>query len=276
MSSFPISQRTPFSQRQTAPGILAGLVCCLVLLCLNPPAVLADAPKPLRIGVSFSIPPWVFANEDQGIELDILKESLKGSDYSIEPVYLPFNRAFYMYDQGQLDGIINARIGSVESGYYSEPAVTFQNIAISRAEKDFPESFPMEFFSGRHVVAFQRASQFLSDAFGDAVRDNPDYQEAANQELQLNLLFYRDVDFIIMEKQIFRHFIARMQTETSDGEILYGPPSDVRLHPVFPMTHYRFVFRDPDVRDAFDEGLRALKASGRYDRIIESYLGPDN
>jgi polar amino acid transport system substrate-binding protein len=36
--------------------------------------------------------------------------------------------------------------------------------------------------------------------------------------------------------------------------------------------HYRPVFRDPAIQRDFDEGLKYLKKSGRYQAIFDRYL----
>lgn len=36
------------------------------------------AAEPLRVGVSFAIPPYVISHEDRGIELDLMREAFAG------------------------------------------------------------------------------------------------------------------------------------------------------------------------------------------------------
>ncbi|MGL5994027.1 MAG: substrate-binding periplasmic protein, partial [Aeromonas sobria] len=55
------------------------ITCLLLLLAsLLPGQLLA---KPLKVGVSFAIPPYVIKDTHRGIELDLLKEAFAGSGY---------------------------------------------------------------------------------------------------------------------------------------------------------------------------------------------------
>ncbi|WP_199244036.1 hypothetical protein [Bacterioplanes sanyensis] len=44
------------------------------------------------------------------------------------------------------------------------------------------------------------------------------------------------------------------------------------LFEVFPPTDYKVAFRNVGHRDDFNAGLAAIKSSGRYQEIMDSYL----
>lgn len=85
------------------------------------------AAEPLRVGVSFAIPPYVISHEDRGIELDLMREAFAGSPHELQVVYLPLERTFRMLEEGKLDAIINVKPGMLESAYLSQPVITFHN-----------------------------------------------------------------------------------------------------------------------------------------------------
>jgi polar amino acid transport system substrate-binding protein len=224
--------------------------------------------KIIRVGVSFSIPPWVVQESNSGIELELLSAALKFDGYTVRPVYVPFERSFALFETGEVDAVVNARPGAVSSGYYSDVFVYFQNVAISLARRGFDRQIPMEKLLNSKVVAFQRASEFLGEKFKVIADSNPDYEEVANQQLQINLLFFRDVEFIVMEQEIFRFFhqqaIEQADLNSSTRNTL---KQAVTLHPMFAPTPYRIVFRDKKTRDDFNRGLQRLKDEGIYQSL---------
>lgn len=231
----------------------------------------ALADKILHIGVSFAIPPWVIPESDSGIELDILKQALFSEGYIVVPKYLSFALAYSLFDVGKLDGVINAKESSLKTGYYSDPVVTFQNVAISLEKKNYPPDIDISFLEDKSIVAFQKASVLLGDEFNLMTKKNSLYQEVAKQSLQINLLMIRNIDFIIMDKSIFGYHWKKAQTDPDLIRAKSKLERPVRFHYIFEPTDYRFAFKSKKVRDDFNAGLRKLRSNGSYDNIINQY-----
>jgi len=248
--------------------ILFGLLLTMAAI-----SAIAEDKQTLHIGISFSIPPWIFQEQNSGIELDILRAALE-ERYLVQPHYLSFALAYQRFDVNQLDGVINAKAGVAKHGYLTDPVVTFQNIAISLNKKNFPKDISIADLVNKKVVAFQKASTLLGSKFGAMMRKNTHYQEVANQTIQLNLLFIREVDFIIMDKSIFGYFWHEAQLSNPNdlsSEQLARFKQPVRFHPMFSPSHYPFIFADENVRDVFNSGLKRLRENGQYDDIIARY-----
>lgn len=223
------------------------------------------------MGISFSIPPWVIQKTNSGIELDILKAVLEGEGYCVVPKYLSFALAYQLFDRGEIDGVINARAGVAKGGYLSQPVVTFQNVAVSLKSKNFPEQINMDFLNGRSVVAFQKAKALLGPEFQAMADANPRYREVAKQSLQLNLLFVREADFIVMDRSIFGYYWVQALEDKSMAKFKSRFKRPVDMHVLFPPSDYSFIFSEEKVRDDFDRGLQGMRDSGEYDRIFERY-----
>lgn len=238
----------------------------------DPSTVQSDAPQRFEIGISMSIPPWVIKETDSGIELDILRASLDPERYDIRPVYVPFERAYKLFDDAQLDAVMNAKANVVKSGYLSQAVVTFQNYAISLASKNYPEDISMSFLQDKTVVGFQKAKDFLGKEYAVMARTNRHYQEVPKQDFQINLLFIRELDFIVMDKSIFGYYWYKANQGDRYSRLAKQRFSQkVRFHPLFKPSHYPFLFRDKLVRDDFDRGLSEIKSSGRYQEILDKY-----
>lgn len=229
-------------------------------------------PTILEVGISMSIPPWVIKENDSGIELDILRESLKTQPYQIVPVYLPFERAYKLFETGHLDVVMNAKEGVSDTGYLSQPVVNFQNYAISLAAKNYPVEIPISFLEDKSVVGFQKARHFLGEEYALMAAKNKRYQEVSKQSLQINLLFIREQDFIVMDKSIFGYYwFQATQSKPHSRQAQKRFMQAVRFHPLFPKSPYPFLFKNKQVRDNFDAGLATIKADGRYQAVLDKY-----
>tara|TARA_R110002167_G_scaffold116338_7_gene291394 strand:+ start:1627 stop:2466 length:840 start_codon:yes stop_codon:yes gene_type:complete len=229
------------------------------------------AAKTLNVGVSFAIPPWVITESDSGIELDILNEALSPAGYEIQANYLSFALSYSLFEAGKLDVVLNAKEAILKSGFLSEPTVTFQNVAISLKDRNYPEAFPPSFLVDKSVIAFQKASVLLNDEFNAMTKQNLMYQEVAKQRLQINLLMIRDIDFIVMDKRIFDYYLQQAKNSPNLVRVRSKLDQAVRFHYVFEPTHYRFAFKSEKVRDDFNVGLAKIRNNGVYDEIFTRY-----
>ena len=191
--------------------------------------------------------------------------------YCIAPKYLSFALAYQLFDRGELDGVINARNGAAKGGYLSDPVVTFQNIAVSLKEKNYPEQIALDFLKDKTVVAFQRATVFIGPEFKAMADSNPLYREVAKQSLQINLLFVRDADFIVMDRSIFGYYWYQALEDPALASYRDKFRRQVRLHEIFDKSEYPFIFRLKTVRDDFNRGLKDIRDSGEYERIFNRY-----
>ncbi|MCG8613409.1 MAG: transporter substrate-binding domain-containing protein [Pseudomonadales bacterium] len=184
--------------------ILLWITGILFLLCRSVMASPDDnrGPKELLIGISFSIPPYVIQEKDNGLELEVLRQAFEVKGYTVLPSYLPLARTFMSFEDGSLDGVINVKEGMV-NGHYSDIVITFQNYAISLSENNLKID-SLQDLGGKSVAAFQRAAFILGADFANVVLSNSDYLEVADQSLQVKQLFRDRVEVIVMEEKIFK------------------------------------------------------------------------
>jgi polar amino acid transport system substrate-binding protein len=238
------------------------LITCLWIIAATCP-LFADE---IEIGVSFAIPPYVIADTDQGIELDILREAFAVTGTQVEVHYLPLARTFLELSAGRIDGIINIKKGMMDNVFYSDIVIAFHNYGISLKKKGYPDFRSLDFLVNKSIVAFQRARTILGKEFAAAVSGNTRYEETAEQHLQIYRLFLERADIIVMEKQIFNYY--RKQVFKATGSLAEQP---VTFHNIFPPSEYRFAFRVEEIRDDFNLGLETIRQNGCYDRIIKKY-----
>jgi polar amino acid transport system substrate-binding protein len=78
------------------------------------------------------------------------------------------------------------------------------------------------------------------------------------------MLFKDRADVLVMDINIFKYF--RQNIEDMDVS-----PA-VTFFKIFPPTAYKVAFTDETVRDKFNAGLKAIKASGKYAAIFKTYI----
>lgn len=242
-------------------GFLNRLLSAILLLHIGPLVA-----EPLRVGVSFAIPPYVIKHEGSGIELDLLTEAFAGSGYEIQFEYLPLERTFRMLESGKLDAIINVKPGMLNHAYLSQPVITFHNRVFTL---DKTQIRSLADLKSLRVSAFQRARQILGEDFAGVVDQNPRYEEVARQEGQVQRLLLGRTDAVILEQRVFHYYLAQLSgSEPYSGR--YNP-NQVRQFELFAPTHYHFAFRQAAQRQWFDRELSRMRKDGRYERIFAAY-----
>ena len=249
------------------------IILCLVL---HHSMALAEQEddRNLMIGISFSIPPYVIAEKNDGLELELLRQSFAVKGYTVLPSYLPLARTFMSFEDGSLDGVINVKPGMV-NGFYSDVVITFHNHAISLKNNELKIN-SLEDLHQKSIVAFQRASFILGPQFASVVQTNSDYDEVADQSLQVKQLFRNRADVIIMDKKIFKYFRKWLYDRSLSlkGEYIVSQKDLLRpiiYHDIFPPSDYQFAFLSEQVRDDFNAGLSTIKTNGVYEQILRKY-----
>jgi polar amino acid transport system substrate-binding protein len=160
--------------------------------------------KEVLIGISFSIPPYVIKDKNAGLELEVLRLSLAVKGYQLKSSFLPVSRTILHFKEGLVDAVINVNEDTVD-GYYSDSVITFRNYAVSLRKRNI-ELNSIQDLSKRSVTAFQYASHLLGSVFNSAIQNNPQYNEVADQSLQIKLLFKQRVEVIVLEKKYLSIF----------------------------------------------------------------------
>ena len=246
------------------PRVFICVVLALSLTVAFSPSMVFCGSKELTMAVGSAIPPYNIPETDSGIEMDILREALKPKGYTIKPKYVPFARRNKELRSRQVDGVLTINKNSGIDAYYSDEHLVCENVVISLKRNKFEIEDVLD-LKDKGVVAFQDATVYLGKAYAAMAKENPKYREIANQELQINLLYGGRVDAIVLDENIFYYHkkINDMVDTTQPIKIWY----------IFEPTPFRVAFIDKKVRDDFNEGLRHLRSSGRYEEIVRKYLG---
>ncbi|MBF0289428.1 MAG: ABC transporter substrate-binding protein [SAR324 cluster bacterium] len=217
----------------------------------------------LHIAIGRSLPPYVIQKSNSGMELDIVRESLKHKGYSLKPRYVALKQVPIVYNKKWVDGAMTITEDFGINAYFSDVVMTYQNFAITLAKNNLQINL-IEDLQGKSIVAFQNAKIYLGEAFSKAVQSNPSYSEVANQLYQVNRLYSGRADVVISDKNIFLYYKIQAQVPDTKQKIVF--------HSVFPPNPYKVAFREQKIRNDFNVGLKQLRESGRYQKIIQHYI----
>jgi len=220
--------------------------------------------KIIRIATGLTVEPYVIKDDDKGFEIDIVREIFVYKGYTVKFSYQPLKRSKISFMQGLVDGVmtIKKNYPEIKNSYISNDYITYQNFAISLRSNNFNIN-KISDLSNKNIIGFQQAKIALGTEFFQMCTKNPNYTELANQKSQVSMLFLKRTEVVIMDYKIFKYYISRIKTIAVNEPVVF--------HKLFKASHYAMAFREKHTNLEFNEGLRKLKKSGRYDLIINQY-----
>jgi polar amino acid transport system substrate-binding protein len=240
--------------------------CLWIFLTASALAQAQDAAHEVQVGMGLAKPPYIMESGAAGLDYEIAKQALAAGGYQLVGHMLPQTRALAMLRAGQLDGLLSITEGIGGQDYFSDNYITYQNVAITLTRRNLKLQ-QIEDLANHSIAAFQNASMVLGDRFSQMVSAHSDYRELPSQITQNKLLFTGRVDVVVGDRLIFQYFTRLLEPKIDAGQA-------VTFHRVFPESPRKAVFREARVRDAFNAGLKTIRANGTYDAILKQYLGP--
>jgi polar amino acid transport system substrate-binding protein len=218
----------------------------------------------LKIMAGLPKPPFIIEENGEGIELDIFRDTFATANKKVNFIHVPFGRTITSSQRLNSDGIVTVLpTYKHPSLFISEPYITYQNVAISLLDKNF-EIDNIKSLAGKNIIAFQNAKKYLGEDFNKVISYSMNYREVAEQLKQIDMLFLRRTEVIILDINIFKYF---MKTHSSGR---YSQPFNV--HYIFNERQYSAAFKLEENRNLFDKGIKIIREQGTYQFILDKYL----
>ena len=216
----------------------------------------------LDVVVGWDKPPYVIAANHSGFELDLIRAILADAGHNLSPIYVPFGRTARLLKDDAVDvGLTLLPTHNVAFEILSEPYITYQNVAVTRADRKLKIDSIAD-LKGKSIIAFQTAQTVLGSEFGEIMSAQPSYIEMAMQERQVDMLMLGSVDVIVLDRNIFNYFKGLKDKYANDKTV---------FHELFPSTSYRAAIPDPTLRLKFNKALQNFIQDGRYQALLDSY-----
>ncbi|MBN1948379.1 MAG: transporter substrate-binding domain-containing protein [Candidatus Cloacimonetes bacterium] len=224
----------------------------------------------LIIAFSYDIPPFVTNNGLSGIEIDIVTEALQYKGYIFTTIQCSYKELEVAIIEKGIDAAAGVR-EIEDSTYYSDYFIFFKNFAISKRRSGIVlDSIPD--LKDRSIITWQNAYRDLglefAALFSPSVKENyvNKYIEYPDQEKQVEMFWLDQVEVIIIDEYIFRWFTRNLAGKIDTSE-------EVVYHDLFPdRTEFQLNFKDKQIRDDFNAGLKHILENGQYQEIINKYI----
>ncbi|MDO6505627.1 transporter substrate-binding domain-containing protein [Colwellia sp. 4_MG-2023] len=218
-----------------------------------------------------SKPPFIFVENDKGMQIEIIQAALDKYHYQISFFYLPMTRHIEVYKKRNIEGLITLSTTENELGLYlSKPYISYRNVVVTLADNNVNIT-KISDLSDMRVAGFQNALKFLGKEYNNIFKESNSYVELADQKSQVALLFTQRVDALVIDIDIFKYLLTLMKKEGLSKNIYNA---EFVVHPLFGNIDYVAGFSNQQLQKDFDNGISEIKANGNYQKIIDSYLKP--
>jgi polar amino acid transport system substrate-binding protein len=255
-------------------SVTAFLSIGLFLFVIN--SVQADA---LNVAFSDHKPPFVLNSEKssneyghfkgKGLEVEIFTQALEHSNHSIlSATYVPNNRLSIAISTMKIDAAVSV-IAKDDGSFYSDELVEYKNYAISRTADQLNISSIAD-LKKYNTIAWQGANQHLGANFRrllqlDRNHTSKLYTELVDQKIQSLLFWHKRAQVILVDKSIFL-WNKKLFAST------YNTNIELTYHNLFSSTEpFRVAFKSAALRNDFNLGLKYLRETGGYQKILDKY-----
>lgn len=238
------------------------LLCfCLIIFSVSLHALTEQkSTNRVNIGVSPSLPPYVFSKNNSGLQLELIKAAFKSQGITdLNIIYMSNKRVEHSLEQAEIDVAVNYAGSRIEGIYPSQSLLSYQNVAVSLTKNNFKIN-SVYALTGKSVLAFQNATAFLPHPYKKVTTKLNYYEEVVNQAAQVDHLMKEWVDVVVLEKRVFLYYLQQYQLENNTKEIT--------IHPIFSEAARPAYFNDKPLQELFDMGLAHIKKSGEYNAIM--------
>lgn len=224
--------------------------------------------KEVLMAFSQEIPPYIFEKHDKGIEIDIISAALAYKGHTLKPLYFPLGRIPISFRHNVVDAAMGDMGVDLKlyGGYYANPAVIYDNVFITLKSRNISIKTPKDLDS-LQVVSFQGAEKRYP-YWLKKVAEEGRFFGISDQLSQVKLLHLGRYDVVLSDHYIFKYFVEQMKL--MNIQKVYDV--DVHKFTTAIPENYRPVFRDKEVRDDFNLGLKKLKESGEFQKIYNNYI----
>lgn len=235
------------------------LASALVLWCFL--ISTAKAAEPILVATS-DAPPYMIAEIDAGLDVDITRAALKAEGLSMETQYTTLQKAFLAVKLEQVDAAVPFFSGPSKGLCSSDPHVFYTPSVHTLADSKIRLT-DLSQLKNYRVATFQGAKQYFPAAFSQAVDQAPVFYQHSNMKALVTLLLKGDVDVVVLDYNIFHYHLGLLRQKDFYQE--------VENHPLLAPVTASVLFNNKALCQRFNRGLAKIKANGEYRKILKNY-----
>ncbi len=226
-----------------------------------------DNPDENRVSVAVrhDVLPYVTGDGTGGLEIELVKAIFNETIYSPEFKQLHRVRMIRLFENNSVDGLLTSNVTLNGEGCLTDWYIKHQNVGVTLAAREMKIN-QLTDIGNLSIITFDGAIRFLGPKFAVEAKNSPRYMESSDQNSHISLLYLGYFEAAIGDEWILK--LAQVNKKRKSGDF-----QPLAVHRILPTTLYAARFHKQAVCDAFNEGLTALRTSGRYDAIINSHFG---
>lgn len=222
----------------------------------------------LRVMYGVSRPPFIMERDRSGISYELAAATFDRMGVATKPFFGSNERLDAMLQNDQIDVAVEVQKTDPDL-FYSERFIAYRNFAVSRSS----DQIEMKSFAdlrGRSVCAWQNAHKHLGITALTPTFSK--YTEFPRQIGQVRSWLAERCDVIFIDDTLLKWHMKILVPELEQQGI--NVDTDLNFDPFPGDNHLWFFvgFRNPAIRDSFNEALVAIRADGLYEEIREGFL----
>lgn len=223
----------------------------------------------LVVAFGNTLAPWVMAESDKGILIELISQAMEPLGYEIEKVYYPYARRITSYQAKIVDVVCDINHKDIHTsnlvGYFSGNVYSYENYAFSLKKRNYKLS-RIDELSKFSLMSWQGARKQLGADYNQMADNNSSYFETHNQKTQVQMLFKDRVEVIQLDKQIFEYYRSKLIEEKEINANI-----KVDSFSLFGANPKGFMFRSSKARDDFVKQIELMKKDGRFDKVFNKH-----
>jgi polar amino acid transport system substrate-binding protein len=242
------------------------VISCLALSACAWLSATSCPARDLRVAFGQEKAPYLWVENDQvkGLEYDIVRAALAAAGEGMVPGTLPNRRVTIALSGNEFDMVTGMQVNQAGEAFYSDEYLAYANYAITRKAKHIKLDGLSDLFA-HSVAIWQNAWEDLNlSKLRPAGPSGLDYTEFTSQYRQTKFFWVGRCDVNVIDRNIFLWYSRRLADQMDVS-------AELDFQNILPPVHVRAAFRDAHDRDAFNEGLKAIRANGSYERIFAQY-----
>ncbi len=209
-------------------------------------------------------PPHMIANNDSGIDLDIVRQVLSAMGYTSDVIYVPLHRAKQLVSDAKADVFLPTFYESdSQSLFFSEPFITYKPTIFSLSKQQI-ELSSLADLSKYSVISFQGATGYFGESYTAAV-SNASYRELHDMSQFPSMLIHQRTDLVVLDYYIFYYYLKQNHPNINITQI--------DQHMLISEVSAHVGFNDEQLRNEFNQQLNQFRADKLDQKVIEHYIG---
>ena len=233
---------------------------CLMLLLICPGRAICT--ETLSMATSNG-PPYMIQSSGSGLDIDIPREALRRAGYELTIRYMPLARARVEVQSRRIDLTAPFFTEGAEGLYLSEPHVMYRPTAFSLASRNLKVN-TLQDLKGLRVQTFQGASSYFGQEYVEMTALSLTYEERPDMSRLVLALASGRTDIVVLDYNIFSYFWNRAIGENQKAQL--------RTHPIFPPVAAVVAFNNAEIRDKYNNGLRAMIRDGTHLKLTNRHI----